>query len=79
MADAGGTTPQWSGRRDTRLICQAVLGGWDIPKVERPEILAYLQSDLDNGKGRGLDRMQAAINRLKSDTRAALIAAPGTG
>lgn len=72
------TTPKWSGRQDIRMICQAVLGGWDVPESERPEILAYLRSILDNGKGRNLFRVRAAIGKLESDIKATPIVAPST-
>ena len=56
MTDAveltGEITPKWSGRQDTRMICQAILNGWEIPESEKPEILAHLRSVLKTGKGR---------------------------
>lgn len=82
MADAveltGETTPRWSGRQDTRMICQAVLGGWEIPESEKPEILAHLRFVLGTGKGRNLFRVRAAIAKLESDIKATPIVAPST-
>jgi hypothetical protein len=72
------TTPKWSGRRDIRMICQAVLNGWKIPDPEKPEILAHLRAVLADGKGRNLFRVQAAIAKLESDIRATPIVASST-
>ena len=80
MVDAGETTPKWFGPRDTTMVCQAILNGWDIPEAERPEILAYLQSVLNSGqcRPRRHDRVQAAITKLESVIKATPIVAPGT-
>ena len=38
MADAmeltGETTSKWFGRRDTSMICKAILSDWNIPKLK---------------------------------------------
>ena len=72
------TTPKWSGRRDTRMICQAVLSGWRIPGSEKPAILTHLRAILADGKERNLFRVKAAIDSLESDIRATPIVAPST-
>jgi len=77
-AEQSGFGSRWSSRKDTTLICRAVLGGWDIPSREKPEILAHLQSLVPTLKGRRLARVTAAIAKLEADIRAAPAAAPGS-